>query len=193
MASDLLRFNSKNKARLMIIIIIISFVLSITGCISAETYTVTYAPGTHGTFSDQVTSNISNGTATPRPPTVFGEPGYVFNGWSPSVKNVVTENITYTAQWIKEPPYVMTTSSNIRTEIAGLHYYTYVDTSIHNSGGEGTAIVWVTVSQGSKNWTKSQNVYLPARGSKDITFTFIEPSFWSDSSIRYRVWVENLS
>ncbi|WP_316559600.1 hypothetical protein [Methanimicrococcus stummii] len=171
-------------------IIIIGIVLGVSGCIEEE-YTVTYAPGDHGTFSSQTTSNLTNGTATPKAPAVIGEPGYDFNGWSPSVKSVVTENVTYTAQWVKVPPSIEITSKNIRTDISGLHYYTYVDVSVHNYGGDGNAVVWTTVYQGNKNWTKSQPVYLNGRGTQNLMFTFIEPSLWDSNTIKYSVWVEN--
>ena len=88
------------------------------------------------------------------------------------------------------PPDPVVTSTNVRTSVEGMHYYTYVDTSIHNYGGNGTVVVWATVSQGNKQWTKSQSVYLDEKGSKDLMFTFIEPSFWDSSSIYARVWVE---
>ena len=91
---------------------------------------------------------------------------------------------------VVSPPDPVVTSTNIRTSVEGLHYYTYVDVSVHNYGGNGTVVVWATVSQGDKQWTKSQSVYLDEKGSRDLMFTFIEPSFWDSSSIHSRVWVE---
>jgi len=156
------------------------------------TYTVTYAPGTHGTFPTKVTGGLAYGTTTPTAPTATGKPGYIFNGWSPLVRSTVTENVTYTAQWIKEPPSAMITSHNIRSDVSGFHYYTYVDVSVHNYGGDGTVVVWATVTQGSNEWTKSQSVYLTSRESNNLMFTFIEPSLWSSYTTYSRVWVENV-
>jgi len=156
-----------------------------------ETYTVTYAPGTHGTFFTQTTGNLTSGSRTPTAPTVTGQTGYIFSGWSPTVQSTVTKNITYTAQWIKEPPNATITSHNIRSDISGFHYYTYVDVSVHNYGGSGTVIVWATVTQDGREWTKSQSLYLNARESQNLKFTFIEPSLWG-STIRSQVWVENV-
>ena len=88
------------------------------------------------------------------------------------------------------PPDPVVTSSNVRTSVEGLHYYTYVDVSVHNYGGKGTVVVWATVSQGNNQWTKSQSVYLDEKGSRNLVFSFIEPSFWSSAPIYSRVWVE---
>ncbi len=66
-------------------------------------YTVTYAPGEHGTFSKRTISGLTPGAKTPSAPTVTGEEGWVFDGWSPSVSTTVTRSITYTAQWTKSP------------------------------------------------------------------------------------------
>jgi hypothetical protein len=65
-----------------------------------NTYTITYTPGTHGTFTTQVYTNLVYGTTTP---TFIGTPsgilGYTFAGWTPTVTNTVTDNVVYTAQW----------------------------------------------------------------------------------------------
>jgi uncharacterized repeat protein (TIGR02543 family) len=69
-----------------------------------ETYTVTYAPGDHGTFAPDVTSGLYIGDATPSAPTPTGESGWIFNGWSPVPTSTVTGNATYVAQWRQPPP-----------------------------------------------------------------------------------------
>ena len=69
---------------------------------SAIEYTVTYAPGTHGTFTTQITKNLHYGDPTPTAPTVTGETGWTFTGWLPTPSTTVTTNITYTAQWKQE-------------------------------------------------------------------------------------------
>ena len=156
-----------------------------------ERYTVTYAPGTHGTFASRITTGHVYGTSTPIAPTVTGASGYNFDGWSPAIRSTVTENITYTAQWVKAPPNVTATSTNLRGSVEGLHYYTYVDVSVHNYGGAGTAVVWTTVRQDGKEWTRSQTVYLNERESKDLTFRLIEPSLWGSTTYA-SIWVENI-
>lgn len=65
-------------------------------------FTVTYTDGVSGTqvFADQVYSGLEYGESTP---SFFGTPsrsGYIFTGWSPSVKSTVTASQTYTAQWV---------------------------------------------------------------------------------------------
>jgi uncharacterized repeat protein (TIGR02543 family) len=42
----------------------------------------------------------------PTPPTVT-RPGYIFQGWNPTIV-AATENTTYTAQWLSNPPVVTT-------------------------------------------------------------------------------------
>jgi hypothetical protein len=69
----------------------------------APTYTVTYAPGTHGTFAAQVTSGLHYGDATPVAPTVTGETGWDFTGWLPVPFATVTGDAIYVAQWAQTP------------------------------------------------------------------------------------------
>ena len=66
-------------------------------------YTVTYTDGVadEEVFKDQVASNILTGTKTP---AFSGKPtrsGYTFAGWTPTVEETVTKDITYTATWTK--------------------------------------------------------------------------------------------
>jgi len=67
------------------------------------TFTVSYQPGTHGTFTTQTTSGLKYGDPTPSPPTVTGQDGYTFTGWQPIPSSTVTENVIYTAQWQQIP------------------------------------------------------------------------------------------
>ncbi|MBQ0005010.1 MAG: MucBP domain-containing protein [Clostridiales bacterium] len=66
-----------------------------------EQFTVTYKPGTQGTFADAVHAGLSYGSAAPEAPDTANNhrPGYTFTGWSPSVVSPVTGNATYIAQW----------------------------------------------------------------------------------------------
>ncbi|MCL2869085.1 MAG: InlB B-repeat-containing protein, partial [Candidatus Bathyarchaeota archaeon] len=68
---------------------------------SANTYTVTYAPGAQGAFTSQPHTGLSYGVNTPAfsGGTPAGNSGYTFNGWSPALATTVTANVTYTAQW----------------------------------------------------------------------------------------------
>jgi serine/threonine-protein kinase len=67
------------------------------------TYTVTYAPGDHGTFTAVSTGNLLAGAATPGAPTPTGEAGWDFAGWSPGIAPTVSDNATYTATWTPTP------------------------------------------------------------------------------------------
>jgi len=63
-------------------------------------FTVIFTPGTQGTFTEQVFTDILYGTATPAfVGTPTGNEGWLFTGWSPEVATTVTENVTYVAQW----------------------------------------------------------------------------------------------
>jgi len=69
---------------------------------SEDEYTVTYEPGDHGTFTAQVTSELTYGEDTPAAPATPGEPGWIFAGWAPTPSEIVTGDATYTAQWRPE-------------------------------------------------------------------------------------------
>ncbi|MBP6021145.1 MAG: hypothetical protein KA502_00970, partial [Candidatus Methanomethylophilaceae archaeon] len=62
-------------------------------------YSVTYSPGTHGTFTSVTTDNLNYGNTTPAEPSITGNPGYNFVGWNPAPAVTVTETVTYVAQW----------------------------------------------------------------------------------------------
>jgi uncharacterized membrane protein len=64
-----------------------------------ETYTITYAPGTHGTFNTANYSDLHYGDLTPAAPTITGETGWTFTGWTPTPSTTVTGNANYVAQW----------------------------------------------------------------------------------------------
>jgi hypothetical protein len=68
-----------------------------------DAYTVTYAPGAHGTFTAKITSGLHIGDPTPTAPTVTGETGWQFTGWTPTPTTTVTGDTTYTAQWTQTP------------------------------------------------------------------------------------------
>ena len=64
-----------------------------------QQFSVTYKPGTQGTFDVQSFDKLDYGTTTPPyvgEPT--GNPGYTFDGWG-EVAEHVTDNAEYVAQW----------------------------------------------------------------------------------------------
>ena len=71
-----------------------------------QQFTVTYKPGTKGTFEEQSVGSLDYGTETPKyngekdeSGNPVGNPGYTFAGWSPEVDETVTKNQEYVAQW----------------------------------------------------------------------------------------------
>jgi uncharacterized repeat protein (TIGR02543 family) len=79
------------------------------------TYTVTYHPGAHGTFAPVIIKNLLYGVSTPSSPTPAGKPGYTFTGWSPDIAEMVTEDVTYFAQWDENVKYTVTYDGNDNT------------------------------------------------------------------------------
>lgn len=67
------------------------------------TYTVTYTDGVDDEviFEDQVTTDLSDGDATPAFNGAPARDGYTFKGWNPAVAETVSGDVTYTAQWEK--------------------------------------------------------------------------------------------
>lgn len=65
-------------------------------------FSVTYTDGVGGTaFGDYVISNLLVNTATP----LYRAPeraGYIFQGWSPTVADIITGNAIYTAIWAED-------------------------------------------------------------------------------------------
>jgi hypothetical protein len=70
-----------------------------------DEYTVTYDPGTQGTWTSgdvgYVFSGLHYNDATPEPASTPHNPGYTFAGWSPTWSSVVTGSVTYVAQWTR--------------------------------------------------------------------------------------------
>lgn len=77
---------------------------TITVPVKTITYTVTYTDGVNGTaFTDQVTTDLKKGAMTPAFDGTPSRSGYTFEGWTPAVADIVTDNATYTAQWTLIP------------------------------------------------------------------------------------------
>lgn len=65
-----------------------------------QQFTVTYKPGSQGTFKQESYSSIEYDEKTPDfKGTITGKPGYIFEGWSPEIAEKVTKSVTYTATW----------------------------------------------------------------------------------------------
>ncbi|MFR1727019.1 InlB B-repeat-containing protein, partial [[Clostridium] hylemonae] len=63
-----------------------------------QQFSVTYKPGTHGTFDDKTFSGLGYNADTPAF-TAEGEAGYEFAGWAPDYSDKVTSSVEYVAQW----------------------------------------------------------------------------------------------
>lgn len=61
--------------------------------------TVTYTDGKDGQLFEDQTYNVICGAKTPVFNCESEYPGYVFNGWKPSIAETVTGDVTYVAQW----------------------------------------------------------------------------------------------
>ena len=65
-----------------------------------QQFTVTYKPGTQGTFETTSFEGLDYGATTPEyTGSKTGNAGYTFGGWSPAVAQTVTANTEYVAQW----------------------------------------------------------------------------------------------
>lgn len=69
-----------------------------------QQFTVVYDPGEHGTWAaaDKTISGIDYGKPTPSfsgDTSAQHDAGYTFSGWTPSVADTVTMDVTYVAQW----------------------------------------------------------------------------------------------
>lgn len=76
-------------------------------------YTITYDPGTKGTFDAKNFDGNHYGEPTPGfdgEPT--GEDGWIFTGWNPEPGDTVTRNVTYSAQW-KQIKCTVTNDSDV--------------------------------------------------------------------------------
>ena len=116
-----------------------------------QQFSVTYAPGEHGTFSSTTTNNLDYNADTPAIPTITGDQGYHFTGWNPERTDKVTETVTYTAQW----------APNTDTNYKVSYYYqtngTYgtADSTVTRTGTTGA-----TVEVTNEDKTPTQNGYI---------------------------------
>ena len=74
--------------------------VEIHGSFSYIDYTVSYLPGSHGTFKAENYNGLHYGETTPAfQGETTGEDTWEFAGWKPEVDKTVTGNATYVAQW----------------------------------------------------------------------------------------------
>jgi hypothetical protein len=85
------------------------------------TYTVTFNPGTHGTFTAQSTTGLYVGDVTPQAPQPDAESSWLFVGWLPALSATVTQDVTYTAQWEPAPAPPVTPAAHTVTFDPGTH------------------------------------------------------------------------
>ena len=106
----------------------IVYVLGTITVVAPGTFTVTFDPGTQGTFAAVTIAGLAPGSATPAAPDTPGNAGYVFAGWAPVVAATVTANVTYVAQWdtapaetttITQPPTPTTTITPDTVPLSG--------------------------------------------------------------------------
>ena len=87
------------------------------------------------------------------------------------------------------PPKFVTTSKESREGYEGADKVGYVDITIRNDGGTGKGTVYVKVTQGSNEWTKTKSINLEHGESTALNFRFTEIQFWTLDSWSYTVWV----
>lgn len=97
-------------------------------------FTVTYQPGTQGTFADNVHADILIHSTTPEysgaegsDGNPAGNKGYTFDGWDKTIKTIVTEDATYVAQWKANTDTVYKVEHHLETGY-GTEVYTLDDT-----------------------------------------------------------------
>ncbi len=109
-----------------------------------QLYTVTYLPGTRGTFAPDVHEGLIYGENTPALAEEYttedgepeGEDGYEFIGWTPEVTDNVTKSVTYTATWMPsfDVSYIV---RHIGQDLDG-NYKVVLDKEINKGGITGT-------------------------------------------------------
>ncbi|MBS6645101.1 MAG: InlB B-repeat-containing protein, partial [Clostridiaceae bacterium] len=119
-----------------------------------QQFTVTYEPGTQGTFTAETTENLDYNAVTPEfKGNTTGNTGYTFIGWLPEIADTVTEDAVYVAQW----------AANEDTEYKVEYYYetagTYRDTADDYTMNRGTTDTLAEVTSSDKIPSKEGYVY----------------------------------
>ena len=120
-----------------------------------QQFTVTYLPGTKGTFEKEINKNIDYGSKTPAyGGEITGAPGYTWSGWNPNIVDTVTKDMTYTAQWTPNP----------NTKYAVQYYYeidgTYPSTPYDQVVRTGTTDTLAKVTEDDKIPKKTDANYV---------------------------------
>ena len=87
------------------------------------------------------------------------------------------------------PPNFVITSKQSREGYEGPDRIGYVDITVKNDGGSGKETVYVRVTQGSNEWTKSKSINLGNDESATLNFRFPEIQFWTLDSWSFTAWV----
>ena len=119
-----------------------------------QQFTVKYLPGVYGTFEIQTYENLDYGSDIPEfSGEKTGKPGYSFANWNPAVSGKVTEDKTYTAEWV----------ANTDTAYKIEYYYqnngVYAGTTTEFVSKTGTTGASVTVSDADKITSKTGYVF----------------------------------
>ena len=87
----------------------------------AETFTVTYQPGAHGTLAgadadgNVVYPNQELNADTPEAPEAAADDGWYFTGWAPARAEKVTEDAVYVAQYAQKEEITVNIKGNTKT------------------------------------------------------------------------------
>lgn len=150
------------------------------------TYTVTYAPGAHGTFEEQSYSGLY-ATPAAKTPAFAGEKtcenGWVFKDWSPAVSENVTGDVTYTAQWKELPKLTVV-----------YEFYTSTNGGAYVKSGEKTVLDAQYIQTGAYShtapdqysFTDSNNVTFPYTRSGDAKQSGVDADYGSSYKLVFR-------
>jgi len=103
--------------------------------------------------------------------------------------NEITETGGMISETVNPPKYIVI-SKESREGYEGPDKVGYVDITVKNNGGAGKGTVYVKVTQGSNEWTKTKPVNLGNEKSTTLSFRFNEIQFWTLDSWSYTVWVD---
>ena len=103
--------------------------------------------------------------------------------------NEITETGGMISETVNPPKYTVI-SKQSREGYEGADKVGYVDVSVKNNGGAGKGTVYVRVTQGTDEWTKTKSVNLGNEESTTLSFHFNEIHFWTLDSWSYTAWCE---
>ena len=103
--------------------------------------------------------------------------------------NTITDTGGQISETVNPPDFVITSKEG-REGYEGADKVGYVDVTVRNDGGTGKETVYVKVTQGSNEWTKTKSINLGHGESTTLNFRFTEIQFWTLDSWYYTAWVE---